>query len=560
MRRGFRVAASAFLCATFAIANAWAQPVPGGVAPGQIERQFKEPPEPRAKPGEIRIPAPAQKPPSNAEAIRFLLKQLTVEGVTVYPAESIRTHYENLLGKEVALADIYRVAESLTARYRNDGYILSQVVVPAQSVEDGTVRLQAMEGYVANVRVEGSNAAVNERAARFADKIKAQRPLTAAVLERYLLLINDIPGTSARAVLAPSATDSGASDLVVQVTHQAVTAGLTLDNRGSRALGPLRLLGDAAVNYTLGQGARTGLRFVTTGNGELNMYSLSHDQLIGTEGGKIGLTATAVRSKPQELAIIPLNLETSSNSGTIGYSHPVIRSRQQNLYLRGTLSGHDGETRIFGVRDTEDRIRALRFGVTYDIADATGGVSLADVEFSHGLRALGASANGDPFLSRANGKVDFSKLTLYAARRQPLVGNWSAFVAVNAQYAFTDLLVSELFSFGGDQFGRGYDPSELVGDHGAALKAEIRYSGTLPASWAPTYTAYAFYDIGQIWQRTATPGFDATTSAASTGIGLRLNAGRYVSGVIEVAKPLTRTIAQEMDRKARAYAGLTIRY
>ena len=49
--------------------------------------------------------------------------------------------------------EAYRDAHSLrmSARYRNDGYILSQVIVPAQSVEGGVVRLQAIEGHVAAI-------------------------------------------------------------------------------------------------------------------------------------------------------------------------------------------------------------------------------------------------------------------------------------------------------------------------------------------------------------------------------------------------------------------------
>jgi hemolysin activation/secretion protein len=427
-------------------------------------------------------------------------------------------------------------------------------------VEGGVIRLQAIEGYVANVRIEGENAAFQERVGRYAEKIKATRPLTAAALERYLLLINDLPGVFARAVLAPAKTASGASDLVLQVSQRAFAGGLSVDNRGSRAQGPRRFSGDVDVHSLFGGQSRTGLKFVTTGDAELRYLSLSHDQLIGTEGGKFGIAASQVQSTPEEMAIIPLNLVTDSKTLTLTYSYPVVRSRAQNLYLRGTASAFNGKTEIFGVRDTEDRVRPLRLGLTYDRADALGGVNIVDVEFSHGLRAFGASSNGDPFLSRPNGRVDFSKLTLYAARLQSLPANWSVLAAVNGQRAFTDLLASELFSFGGEQFGRGYDPSELLSDHGAALKLELRYSGTLPGEMPTTYTPYGFYDVGEVWQRTPVPGVDASQSAASAGLGVRLSVGRHLSGVVELAKPLTKIVAQENNTKLRTYAGISIRF
>ena len=530
--------------------------IPGAAQPGQIERQFQKPPEPRSQPGAIRIPEAGQKPPSNAAQIKFALSRVELTGATVYPADSLRAAFESLIGKEVSLADVYGIAGKLTARYRNDGYVLSQVVVPAQTVDAGVVRLQAIEGYLSDVRVEGAGAAQTQNILELANKIKTARPLTSAVLERYLLLINDLPGVYARGVLAASKTQQDASDLIIQVTPRHFSAGLSVDNRGSRSLGPRRALADAEVYYPLGMGARTGLKLVTTGNGELAFAVLSHDQWLGSEGGKLGLSYSMSRSKPETQAIIRLDLQTTSESLNVSYSYPIKRSREENLYLRGTLGVQDGETKIFGVRDTEDHIRSLRLGLTYDKADALAGINTLDIEYSQGIKGMGASANGDRFLSRPQGRVDYSKAVIYAARLQSLGGGWSALGAFNGQYAFTNLLAGELFGFGGEQFGRGYDPSELTGDHGAALKFELRYSGAVSGA---TYTTYGFYDVGQVRQRNP-GGLAATTSAASSGLGLRMSFGRHVSGVAEFAKPLTKIVAQENDHKLRFYGGLSLRY
>lgn len=155
----------------------------------------------------------------------------------MYTADALRGTYASLIGKEVTLADIYTVAGKLTTRYRNDGFILSQVVVPAQTVDGGVVRLEAIEGHVAGVRF-------TQTILEHANKIKASRPLTAAVLERYLLLINDLPVVFARGVLASSKSQQGASDLVIQVTPRIFSAGLSIDNRGTRSMGPRRVLAD----------------------------------------------------------------------------------------------------------------------------------------------------------------------------------------------------------------------------------------------------------------------------------------------------------------------------
>jgi hemolysin activation/secretion protein len=526
--------------------------------PGLIERQFQAPPQPRTQAGEFHIPLPSQVAPPEAAGVKFVLRELSVDGVSAYAPATLLADYESLLGREVSLAQIYAVANALTVRYRNDGYILSQVIVPAQAVEGGRVRLQAVEGHVAQVRIEGDPA--NRMVQTYADRIKAERPLTAATLERYLLLMNDLPGAFARATLVPSATQQGASDLLVQFTQRRASAGLSVDNRGGRALGPVRWSADLEQDGALGWDERSGLRLVSTLDRELDYLSLFHDQALGGNGTRIGAMWNWVRSRTDTSAsFIPLDLETASSSGALTLSHPVRRSRSQNLYLRAALTAHNGATALFSVRETQDRIRAVRLGLTFDLADAWRGVNIVDLELGQGLRLAGASRAGDPDLSRANGKADFTKLALYAARLQALAPRWSLLAAVNAQYAFTDLLAPELFSFGGEQFGRGYDPSELVGDHGAAMKLELRYTVAPNVGPLSGATVYGFYDAGFARQRTPA-GFAASESAASTGLGLRFDAGRHVSGYIEIAKPLTRLVAAEGDRGARAYAGLSLRF
>ncbi len=545
------------LCALIFSVPAFAQ-VPARLQPGQIERQFQTPPEPRAQPGRMQLPEPSQKPPANAVDIRFRLAQVVVDGATVYPESALRSYYEEMLDKDVSLADVYAIASAMTARYRNDGYILSQVLVPAQAVENGQIRLQAVEGYIAQVVVEGEDKPRRELVAAYAAKIREARPLTAAALERYLLLMNDLPGAFARATLVPSKTEQGASDLMVQFSQNRVSGGLSVDNLGSKSMGQVRWSADLDLNSVLGLHERTGIRAVSTFDRELDYLSVAHDEQIGSEGGKLGLLLSFVRSRPTIESFIPLDLVTDSNSGAVAYSYPVIRSRSENLYLRGALSAYNGTTGLFNVTDTEDRIRALRFGLSYDLADSYSGINIVDLELGQGLRGLGASQAGDPDLSRANGKPDFTKMSVYAARLQSLAQKWSLLTAVNAQYSWSDLLAPELFSFGGEQFGRGYDPSELVGDSGAAMKLELRYTNSLQNGFG--YTGYGFYDVGFVRQRTSPPGLSTTQSGASAGLGLRYSFGRYLSGFIEVAKPLTRVVAAEGNRDPRGYAGLSLRF
>lgn len=533
---------------------------PGAALPGQIERQFQEPPRARSQAPPLAAPLKPQPMPDGAEELRLSVTEIVVDGMTVYREDEFQEEIAPLRQREISLADLYRLADRLTHRYRTDGYLLSQVIVPQQVVDNGIARLQAVEGFIDQVHLTGVENDLRGIVATHAERIRASRPLAAAVLEREMLLINDLPGAFARAVLAPSRGIFGAADLTIVFTQSRVSSGgASLNNRGGELMGPMRYQADIQGVNLLGLQDRTQFMAVTAPSRELRYFAVTHEQPAGSSGGLLKLDASSVRAIPDELSFIPLNIETRSDSVSFGYSQPILRSRAENLYLRGTLAAHNGETELFGVTESRDDIRALRLGATYDLADVWDGINLIDIEYSHGLQALGASDNGDPFLSRFNGKVDFKKLSLYAARLQNLSAHWSLLAAFSGQYAWDNLLASELYSFGGEQFGRAYDPSELVGDHGAALKIEPRYTGSLQGWGLTAYTLYGYYDVGKVWQREA-QGLSGSESAAAAGAGLRLNAGKYFSGVFEIAKPLTRDVAAEGDRKHRLYLGLSARF
>ena len=212
--------------------------LPGTVQPGQTEQQFRHQPKIRTdRLDRMVVPEADQLMPPNAQDIKFKLTRLVFEGATVYSEKDLLVYYQSSLGKEISLADVYQIASILTAKYRNDGYILSRVVVPAQSVEDGQVRLKVIEGYIAEVTIEGADNDQRKLVHNYAEKIRQCRPLKNKVLERYLLLINDLPGAYAPAVIKASQKEPGASEMVVQLVQSKVQGGLSLDNRGGKIAG-----------------------------------------------------------------------------------------------------------------------------------------------------------------------------------------------------------------------------------------------------------------------------------------------------------------------------------
>lgn len=93
------------------IAPAYAQSVPGSVAPGQIEKRFQARPSPKKEVAPLIPGVSHEVPPEQARNIRFTLSAVVIDGVTAYPENAFASLYQNLLAREVSLADIYAIAK-----------------------------------------------------------------------------------------------------------------------------------------------------------------------------------------------------------------------------------------------------------------------------------------------------------------------------------------------------------------------------------------------------------------------------------------------------------------
>ena len=277
---------------------ALAQVVPPATDPGRLRERFdmQTAPDPEAV-------APALESrggpglPDSLKSIRVTLQRVRVEGSSVLPAAVLQSRTEAYTGREIGGGDILQLASELTAMYRNAGYILSLVLVPPQSLADGTLTLQVVEGYISGVTVQAGedvSVSVREALARIGRQITASRPLDAVVLERYLLIANDFPGIELRSILSPSRA-LGAADLTLVASVRKIEGFASVDNYGSKYLGPGQLLAGVTGNQLLGVNDQWRAIAVGTGDREMAYGQLSYSQVVNTEGLRLSAAASRAR-------------------------------------------------------------------------------------------------------------------------------------------------------------------------------------------------------------------------------------------------------------------------
>ncbi len=503
--------------------------------------------------------------PAGAEKIKFTLNKLVLSGVTVYDEKKLTGVYNDKIGQTITLADLYGIAGDLTRKYRNDGYILTQVVVPPQTIESGTARLQVVEGYVTKVNVQGNDKGIG-LVRSYASKIESDKRATNVKdLERWMLLVNDLPGVSARGVLSPSPTEPGAADMTVIVERDAIDGLIGVDNYGSRYLGPTQVTGAVTGNSLLGLNEKiTGQVVATPMNGfheELAYAGVNYQQPIFDYGTVIEAFASKTLTNPG-FDLKQFDVRSQSDLLGIGVRHPFIRSRAMNFTGRATFDYRNVDSENNVEEDRKDRIRALRVGGRFEAVDTLLGVgyNVADIEISHGIDVFNSSDTGDSNLSRPAADADFTKMTAELQRLQRITSSVNLLVGVTGQLANDALYSAEEFGVGGISYGRGYDPSEITGDDGIAGKVEVQWTQPYQLPYLESYQLFGFYDAGKVWNTDATTSEGKIDSLASAGFGIRMDLPMQINAGALLAFPLTKTPNTEDEDNARFLFTLSKRF
>jgi hemolysin activation/secretion protein len=287
----------------------------------------------------IEIPSlPEQAAPEGATH-KFTLSNVVFEGNSVLSADELNGLATQYVGKEITLTQVFELAGQVTAAYRTRGYILARAIVPTQRIANGELHIRIVEGFIDKVTVQGDAGGAKALLEEHGRNIAASKPLTSDVMERELLLAQDLTGFKIRSVLTPSQTTPGGADLTLLVERKAYDAYLAVDNRGSEYLGPLEITGAAYANDLFGTAGRLGIVAVASPNDgpEVAFGAISFDQPLTADGLRLYTSLSHTRTEPGSTLKV-LNSKGRSTTFEASLSYPFIRSRDLNLVFQAAWS------------------------------------------------------------------------------------------------------------------------------------------------------------------------------------------------------------------------------
>lgn len=536
--------------------------IPPSVRPGAIEAQL----ETEIAPGVTMAPSVVSpyetEQPEGAADIVFRLAAVELDGATAIPAAALSDLYAEKIGAEVSLSEIFAIARAITARYAAEGYPLSLAYVPAQEIDNGAVRIRIVEGYIGEIDVDGADGGLARRLRDLGDHMMAERPLTQASLERYLLLANRIPGVSVTGVLARGAPGAGGVKMTLKAKRKRLGLAGGVNNRASRAVGREQFYGKAALNgLATGVDGFNFMAIQSVNLDELTVFIAGYSNVLTTQGLTLNLSATRSEAAPGVPFLRDLGFETQGWTAGASLAYPLILRRDVQLTIGAGANWKEFRS-AFGVSpNTLDVLWTTEFSGALTVKDGLNGVNALGVAVVRGWDVFDATEAGSPLASRQGAGAEFVAVTADLARTQKLTDWADATLSFKAQTANNPLLSSEQCGFGGAGFGRGYDPFEIVGDRCIVGLFELRASPHFLSIGKLKTQAFASIDGGAVRQIGAlAAGEDRNASLYSFGAGLRMSLTEHLSGSVEVGVPLKGVVAQEGDDDPRIFFGVEAKY
>ena len=527
------------------------------------------PPQPREikKDANVLPPTDAPRAAAGDNGPTLLVKGFQVTGNTIFTSEELLALVKPWVGKPAGTDQLLDAAEAIKNRYKDAGFFLTQVFVPAQEVPDGVVTLRVLEARIGETHAEVNTQRV---APAIVDGYMRLLPKGAAVteqnVERPLLLLNDLPGLKVSSVLRPGA-ETGEADLLVKVNDEGKTFGgdAYVDNAGNESTGYARVGADLVANGLLGQGESWTLGGLATEHNGVDIVRGGVTAPVGPYGTKATFALTYLHYNV--LKLTALDADGYAAVASLNVQHPVIRSRNFNLFAvgGGDVKQLDDRTQG-GSNHNKRRLYLGHLGVTGDFRDEYFGGSLNSftLTLSAGDNRIGNESHAlendqkAGFGHKTNGT--FEHLDGDYQRLQAITETTSVLVSMRGQLAFQNLDSSEKSSLGGPHGVRAFAVGDGVGDDVFLGTVELRQRVPAWTLLNAPFVLSAFVDGGR-YKNWHDPISGSDTDNVHTlggyGVGLNLTSRDDFQFRLDIARRINKGKFLGSDnRETRAWASL----
>ena len=431
------------------------------------------------KPLTLPADTPATGTAAEAAGPAFTVQRIVLHGASAQHNAALQALVAPMQGQTTTLAGLRELANQITNWYRTQGYALARAWLPAQTLSQGQVRIEILEGQLSGYTVAGSSRAA-AAITTLAQALPTNQPLRQDQLEHTLLLIGEQPGLAGSTFTLSPGQEVGQAQLTINPPPATSPNAAPLmgriyaDNHGGYYSGEYRLGLQGTWSNPTGRGDALDLA-LNGSNGKTITGKIGYHTLLASNGLRGGISAASTR---YELGKNYKALDAYGQAHSIGanLSWPLLRSFNHSINLTADAE-HRWLADHIKAFDISNRKQAsvLQLALTGQHRDNSG-ISSWSAAWSGGKLSLKSADNAAIDQASAKTAGYYNKVNLHLQRDQQLWGKNQLRIWGKGQWASKNLDSSEKFSLGGVNGVRAYPQGEAYGDEGWLVRADWRYA------------------------------------------------------------------------------------
>ena len=465
---------------------------------GNIEKQIQAPRDiPTLKKDDIKIEGIENDSLKSSNSSKTVfIKDFTFAGNNAVSSEELKQSLKAYTGKELTFNQIQEVLAVVTKVYRDKGYFVARAYLGKQDLvkNDNTLFISIVEGKYGDIKLNNSSLVNDNSLQAILDNAKSNGIINVKDIERALLLINDRNGVKVSSSVVEAGKEVGSSNLNIDTTStKRVDGYIVADNYGSRYTGYNRVQGLININSPFNIGDKISISGLISNGADLKNGKIAYELPLNSYGLKSDFAYTRTNYNLVE-EYKSLDAKGNSSIYEAGLSYPLIRSTNENLYLKGKYYHKDMNDYMSGDKYEDKSINSFVTTLEYDKNYSIGTLParvFANLNLTTGHLS---SKNSNP----NNG--NYNKVDTYISNDIYFNEIFSLNTNLTAQKVLgnKNLDGSEDLTLGGPNAVKLYPYSEQSAENGYIASFEL--FSKLPNIASYNHKIGLFYDMGNVYQ------------------------------------------------------------
>jgi hemolysin activation/secretion protein len=500
-------------------------------------------------------------PPSDRiESEGFTINDFLVEGSSLLTPEKIQEVLSPYKGPGKKIKDIESARVALEKAYQQLGYPTVLVNLPEQTIDQGTVRFNVVEGRLLKIDVTGNHYYSRYNILGKLPSVQIGELLYEPDFVKQLDMVNANPDLKIAPILKPG-SEQGTVDLELKAKERMpLHAKVTGDNKGSFTTPEDRITWEAQYTNLWDRDHILTLQTTQTPTdwGAVQSYGFSYVAPLEWPDHLLVLYASWVKSNSTLAGTaLPVggggDISIAGNATVAGirYLFPIFKGgRAVHTLTVGADYKRLERTEATFPADLGTAVvlnpiqytpASIGYSGTYPDSYGTTTFSTTFLGYVAGTIPGGTKAdfeakqpNTEACLLRCGSTGTFGVVKGSISRFQPLPEGFLFSARIDGQWATQPLIPAEQYFAGGLDTVRGYVTNQALGDNALLWRAEL-YTPDLPSIpidrfWQrrrssevkATIKFVGFYDYARLWVQQAQPGQADIFRLEGVGGGVRM--------------------------------------